>query len=380
MDADEVSRLRPSRLEISRSALRNNYDELSKLVAPAKLMPVLKANAYGHGMIECAKIFTEMGATCFCVAYVEEAIALRNGGVQGNILVMGGLSGEQIDLFIEHDLDITASSVGKLQRIEVASKRLGKKARVQLKIDTGMHRIGVNYKRADSMIEEAASCKNCNFVGAFSHFAKAEDPDLSYSKLQLQRFKDTLEVLEARLGDKLDENFVRHISNSGSTLQFKEAHLDFVRPGLALYGASPNPHQEAPVALSPAMTIRSEVCFFKVVNAGSGVSYGHTWTATKDTQIVTIPIGYGDGFPRRLGNKASALIRGKRYPIVGRVCMDQCMIDIGDDKAFNNDEVVLLGKQGDEEISLTEIAELLETDPREFLCQLNIRLPRLYVD
>ena len=375
----EMTLLRPSRIEIDLTALSNNFKQLSDFVSPATLMPVLKSNAYGHGLVECAALFSDLGARYFCVAYLEEALALRNAEIQARILPLGGISKGQIELFLEHDLDLTASSIDKLRAIETLASKTDRIARVHLKVDTGMNRIGIRDSNCSAFFAEAARCEHCEIVGLFSHFAFAESEDVSFSEQQLVNFLRCEKELREALGDRVSGSFACHISNSGSLLQLKSAHLGIVRPGLALYGSSPNRHQNPPVDLRPALTLRSEVCFFKVVKAGSGVGYGHTWKAEKDTRIVTVPLGYGDGYSRRLGNRGFVLIRGKRYPIVGTVCMDQFMVDIGTDgEAYNGDEVVLIGRQGSEEITLHEVADWLETDPREVLSQLNTRLPRVY--
>ncbi len=366
---------RPTRIDIDLDALMHNYSELKRHVAPARLMPVLKANAYGHGAVRCAKCLEDLGADYFAVAFLEEAIVLRDAGIRTPILAVGGISGRQAEGFIRYNVDITASSVDKLRRIDEVASKLGQRARIHLKIDTGMERIGTHYYNAESLFQAASEATSCDIVGIFSHLACAEQEDTRFSKLQFERFQELLTSFER----KFEKPVLRHIANSGGLLRFPQSHYDIVRPGLALYGFAPAPDLKDILDLRPVLTLRSEVVYFKVVEPGVGVSYDHSWKTSKQTRIVTVPIGYGDGYPRRLSNKAAVLIRGKKYPIVGTICMDQFMVDIGWDEAFLGDEVVLIGDQGDESISVCDLARTLETDPREVLCGLNARVPRTFL-
>lgn len=366
---------RPTAMEVDLDALSSNFRVLRERVAPAILMPVLKANAYGHGLVPCAHHLVRDGATCIGVAFLEEGAELRRAGIEVPILVFGGIFGEQIPNFLDYDLDLTASSVGKLQRIDEIAGRRGKRARVHLKIDTGMERIGVHYYSAQSLLDEALRTRNCEIVGIFSHFAAADEKDPSLTKLQLERFLECTDYYTRRA----DRPPLRHIANSGGVLQHPESHLDMVRPGLALFGVVPSDFLQNRLPLKPVMKLKSTVVFFKVVKKGAGVSYGHEWVARQDTRIVTIPLGYGDGFFRRLSNRGVVLIRGKRYPIVGRVCMDQLMVDLGPDgEAYNGDEVVLIGSQGAERITVEEVARDVGTIAHEIVVSTNMRVPRRY--
>lgn len=366
--------LRPTVIDIDLDCLVENLRIIRELAAPARVMPILKANAYGHGLAVCAEALESAGADAFGVAFLEEAVLLRKAGITIPILCLGGISGRQIDGFLQYNIDITASSVMKLEMVDERAAALGVKARVQLKVDTGMERIGVHYYSAESLFSKMVQCKHCECTGVFSHFATAEQEDLSLAKLQLERFLESLRFF--------DKNSLktppRHIANSGALLSMPESHLDLVRPGLILFGVSPALHLAPLLQTKRVLALRSEVSFFKVVEEGAGVSYDHLWHAPKQTRIVTIPAGYGDGYSRGLSNKGEILIRGKRYPIVGKVCMDQFMADIGWNTAYNGDEVVLIGRQGREEITVEEIAVLLNTDPRDVLCALNARVPRRF--
>lgn len=370
--------IRPTVMDVDLDALGRNFARIQKHVAPAEVMPIMKANGYGHGLVPCARVLEEAGARRFGVAFLEEGILLRRAGIRADILALGGVSGTQIDDFLDYNIEITASSVWKLQRIEECAKSRGVRARVQLKIDTGMERIGMHHYTAETLLEAAGKCTASDVVGLFSHFATAEQENLEFAHIQRARFEECLAYYD-RTGIIPP---LRHMSNSGAILQLPEARFDAVRPGLLLYGISPAAHLSPAVAalgLERVMSLRSEVVYFKVVQPGAGVSYDLTWTAPHQTRVVTVPIGYGDGYARRLSNRGSVLIRGKRYPIVGKVCMDQTMIDIGPEGvAYNGDEVVLLGRQGDEEITVEELSRLVETDPRDILCATNQRIPRRY--
>ncbi len=368
--------LRPTIMDVDLSALTENYRAIRQRIGGAKLMCVLKANAYGHGLIECARHFESLGAEYFGVALVEEGIELRRAGIGLPILVFGGIVGSQVRLFIDHDLEIAASSLFKLEAVESTARALNKRARVHLKIDTGMERLGVHSYSAAPLLEAALRCEWVDVVGIFSHFANADSADPQPTQEQLSAFLETVSFYQKR-----GLNYpIRHIANSAAVLQYPETALDMVRCGIALYGIYPHQRLASSLLLRPAMSLRSKVVYFKVVRAGAGVSYGHTWRATHDTRVVTVPIGYGDGLPRRLSNRGAVLIRGCRYPMIGNICMDQVMVNIGQAEAYNGDDVVLIGSQGSNSITVNELAELCETIPYEILTATNVRVPRRYVN
>lgn len=373
LSGDEIA-LRPTTAYIDLGALRANVEAVQRRVAPAKIMGIVKANAYGHGLIRIAKELVGFGVDALGVAFLEEGVRLRRAGVKAPILVLGGIIGNQIRYFIEHDLEITASSPYKLGQIEEVASAMKKRAKVHLKIDTGMERIGIHWDNADKLFEAAINAKSCDIVGVFSHLARSESKDKSYTKLQLERFLEATDFFRKRALPMPP----RHIANSGAILQCPEAFFEIVRPGLMLYGLYPSPEVERSVRLQPVLSLKTRVVYFKVVKKGSPVSYNGRWIAPEDTRVVTLPVGYGDGYSRGLSNKASVLIHGKRYPIVGAVTMDALMVDIGQDSAFNGDEVVLIGAQGDMSIRCEELAEILGTIPYEILTSINTRVPRRY--
>jgi alanine racemase len=368
--------LRPTLVEVDLARLTDNFLAIRQAVAPAKMMPILKANAYGHGLVEVARLMESLGADYLGVAVLEEGILLREKGIRTPILVLGGILGNQVPYFLRHDLTITASSVEKLWHVDEIAEQLGVTARVHLKIDTGMERIGVHYYTAESLLETAIKCRHIDVEGIFSHFANSDVVDLTYSHLQLERFHEVLSFYEKH---SLAPPRLRHIANSGGILQLPEATFDLVRPGLLLYGVYPSPEALRSVVVRPALSWKSRVVYFKVIQPGHPVGYGSTWQTDHPVRAVTIPVGYGDGYFRSMSNRSQVLIRGRKYPLIGRVSMDQIVVNIGWESAYNDDEVVLIGEMGSESITAEDLAGWAGTIPYEILTNINTRVPRLYV-
>jgi len=369
-----MDELRPTYLEVDLDRLAANYRAIAAHVAPAQVMPILKANAYGHGQVEVARLLERVGAPYLGVAYLEEGVRLRQHGVRTPVLVLGGIVGSQIPRFLEHDLTLTASSVDKLRAVDACAGAMKRTATVHLKIDTGMERIGVHWYNAETLLEDALGCRNVRVEGIFTHLANADSPDLVHARLQLERFAEVLRFYERRsLPPPL-----RHAANSGAILQLPESHLDLVRPGILFYGAGPSAEVPATVPVKQALRWATRVVFFKVVQPGHPVSYGSSWTPGALARVVTLPVGYGDGYVRAMSGKAQVLLRGKRYPVVGRICMDQVMVSVGWDSAYNGDEVVLLGGWDDGAIAIEEMAAWAGTIPHEVLTNINTRVPRVY--
>ncbi|MEK6221326.1 MAG: alanine racemase [Chloroflexota bacterium] len=367
--------LRPTFVTVNLENLTANFQTIQKHVGEAQVMPILKANAYGHGLVEVANHFVSIGVTdYFGVAYLEEGILLREAGIKVPILVMGGILGDQIPLFLSHNLTLTASSVEKLEQIDDEATEMGVTARVHLKIDTGMERIGVHYYSAENLLEASLTLKNTEVEGIFSHFANADAADLTSAKMQLERFNDVLKFYETR-GLAFP---MRHMANSGAVLQLPEANFDLVRPGILMYGVYPSNEVSHTIKVQPALSWTSKVVYFKVVQPNHPVSYGSSWKSDHMVRIVTIPVGYGDGYFRSTSNNSEVIIRGKRYPMVGRVCMDQFMVNIEWETAYNNDEVILIGESEGERISVEELADWAGTIPYEILTNINTRVPRIY--
>ena len=365
---------RPTRIRVDLDTLTFNLRSIRAHVG-VPVMAIVKANAYGHGLVPVAQHLQEQGVEQLGVAFVEEGIALRQAGITVPILVLGGIFGRQVAQFIAHDLEITVSSLDKLRQVEAAAEALGRKAVIHLKIDTGMERIGVHSYSARTFIEAAVASRWCVLKGLYSHLACADDPSSPMTLQQLERFLEACTHIE-RIGAPMP---LRHLANSGGVLHFPETRLDMVRPGILLYGVLPDPASQRTVDVRPVMSLTSQVVYFKVVKAGNPVSYGATWAPVDDTRVVTVPIGYGDGYPRALSSRGEVLIRGHRYPIVGRICMDQFMVDIGQDSAWNEDEVVLIGSQGGNAITAEALAQAAGIIPYEVLVGLNERIPREYL-
>ena len=250
------------------------------------------------------------------------------------------------------------------------------KAKVHLKIDTGMERIGVHYYTAEKFLEAAVKCINIRIDGIYTHLANSEVRDTSYTRTQLERFQEVLRFFEKHS----IEIPLRHIANSGAILQMPEANLDMVRPGIMLYGVYPSNEVEKTIFVQPALTWKSLVVYFKIIKAGHPVGYGLTWKPEHDIRAVTVPIGYGDGYLRSMSHRAEVLIRGKRYTVVGSISMDQIVVNIENDSAFNGDEVVLIGQDGSNKITVEELADWAGTIPYEILTNINTRVPRVYLN
>ena len=372
--SDEV--VRPTVAEINLDRISENYRAIEQFVAPARVMPVLKANAYGHGLLQVARHVVSLGASYLGVAVLEEGILLREAGIKVPILVLGGILGNQVPVFLKHDLTLTASSVEKLLQADEAAAAMGVQAKVHLKIDTGMERLGVHYYSADELLAVALTRSNCIVEGVFSHFANADSASLLSAREQLRRFNRVLDFYEKR---GLERPSLRHMANSGAILQLPESHFDIVRVGILLYGVYPSAGVSRTIRVRPALSWKSRVVYFKVVKPGHPVSYGSTWQSDHMVRVVTIPVGYGDGYFRGASGQAQVIIRGRKYPVIGRICMDQMMINIEWETAYNDDEVILIGQAGDERICVEDLAEWAGTIPYEVLTNINTRVPRVYV-
>lgn len=365
--------LRPTWAEVNLSRLSRNLAAIREKVAPARVMIVVKANAYGHGLAEVATHLATQ-ADYIGVAVLEEGILLRQLGIRAPILVLGGIWGDQVPEYLHHDLTLSASSVERLEQIDRVAGGMKCRARVHLKIDTGMERIGVHYYSAGSLQEAALRCRNLEVEGIFSHFANADASDLGHARLQMERFEQVCRFYEQHsLPTPL-----RHMANSAAILQLPGSSYDMVRPGIMLYGVYPAPQVTRSVLVQPALSWKSRVVYFKVVRPDHPVSYGSTWQSDHPVRMVTIPVGYGDGYFRSLSNRSRVLIAGRPYPQVGRICMDQMMINIEGDSAYNGDEVILIGEKDGESISAQDLADWAGTIPYEILTNINTRVPRIY--
>ena len=368
--------LRPTYVEVNLSCLATNLQAIRRKVAPARVMPVVKANAYGHGLVPVAKHLLAHEADALGVAILDEGIILRQAGITAPVLVLGGIQPEQVEAYLQHSLTLTVTSPENLQPIEQAAERLGVTAAVHVKVDTGMRRLGVPYTEADRLLGACLELPHVRLEGVFSHFANADAADLRDARRQLERFQLALGFFE-RHGVPRP---LIHMANSGAILQLPESYFDLVRPGIMLYGVYPSPQAQRTVKVTPALTWKTRPVLIKILPPHSPVSYGSTWQCDHAVRLLTLPLGYGDGYFRRLSNRGVVLVHGKRYPVVGRVCMDQVLVNLENDAADTMDEVVLLGEQDRAVITADELAELAGTIAYEILTNISARVPRVYVE
>ena len=361
-------------VEIDLSAIRHNIRALRSRIAPlARIMAVVKADAYGHGAIEVSKTALDSGATHLAVARIEEAIRLRNASITAPILVLEPLGAHALPAHIQYHLTATVSDVAGVQTLLAASSPI----QAHIKIDTGMGRIGLpfNSNGTIALIQELHKASHVHLEGIYSHFARADEANLSFTQQQLQEFLKLLDTLQAK-----EITFdIRHIANSAAAIRVPESHLNMVRLGISMYGHAPSGDVDVSfLHLQPAMTVKSHISHVKNVPAGFPVSYNSIYTTNEPTTLITIPIGYADGFHRSLSNQGHILYQGERYPIVGRVCMDQLMVDVKNTPVQIGDEVTIMGKDNYAQISAEEIATQIGTISYEVLCNFVARAPRIY--
>jgi alanine racemase len=365
---------RPTVACIDASALRANFAALRALVAPqVSMLAVVKADGYGHDAALVASVLAAAGASRFGVATVDEAIALRAAGITQPIVVLAGASVDAVDALVEYDLQVALidAHMARAFAHALGSRRLS----VHVKIDTGMSRLGVPPSGLGDVIDVLAGAPSLVVDGVFSHLADADDCRTPYADSQLQLFNEAIEVL-ARAG--ITPPWV-HLSNSVASLTRPDMHFNLVRPGIALYGVTPA--GAANVALKPVMSLRTRIWQLKSVPAECAVSYGQTFVTRRPTRIAVLPIGYADGYGRALSNKGQVLVRGRRAPIIGRVCMDLTLVDVTDIPAVEpNDEVVLWGSDGGASLDVAEVGAWQDTIGYEVLTRLGKRVPRRLVE
>ncbi len=368
-------------VEIDLEALRHNVSAIrNKLQPRTKILAVVKANAYGHDSSLVAPVLDRSGVDAFGVATPWEGKALKKLGIKKPILLLVQALPQEAEKVVEAGLEASVCTLDLAEALSRAASRLARSlkrpsltANVHIKVDTGMGRLGIFPQDVLPFMEKVSRLPHLRIKGIFSHFPLSY-PDKQFSLDQIKMFNRTLTDLEGRgLG-----GFCRHMANSTSLLSFPESHLDMVRPGLILYGLYPHPAHQRHISLKPVLTLKTRVDYLKRVPAGTGISYGHTFRTKKPTLIATLPVGYGDGYLRRLGNQAEVLLHGKRVPVVGVVCMDACMVDAGKIKnARIGDEVVLIGRQGKDIITVEEIAKKLNTINYEVTTLITQRVRRV---
>jgi alanine racemase len=367
----------PTRALIDRLAFRHNLSCVRSYCAGSvKVMAVVKADAYGHGVIELSRVALTAGAGALAVARVDEALAIREAGITAPILVFELPPEPMVESALAARVDLTAGTAAGAVSISRCAGRLGRKAVVHAKVDTGMGRLGFHWATAAREIEAAVRLPRLELAGVYSHFATAEDPDKRFAQIQVERFIEVVESLR-RKGIAVP---LRHMANSGAIVTMPDAHFDMVRPGIMLYGYMPAHGVEERFPVRPVLTLRSAIAQVKTVEQGTPVSYGGRYVTASRTAIATVPIGYADGYARRLTGHAQALVKGKRYPVVGTICMDHCMLDCGPDPDCGpGDDVVLIGRSGEASISAWDVADALGTIPYEVTCQISPRVRREFL-
>lgn len=362
-------------VEVDLQAVRDNVRALRSLTGPATLfMAVVKADGYGHGAVPVARAALEAGADRLGVATVEEAVALRAAGITAPIQVLSEPPDSSVEEILDHRIVATVTTLefaGALARAAVAR---GTDAAVHLKVDTGMNRIGVRAEEAPAFARAMMAFPGLRLEGTFTHFATADVPGDWDFGAQLERFRRAIDAMRT---ERIDPGIV-HAANSAATILEPASHFSMVRCGIALYGLHPSDATRARIGLRPAMAVKARAVLVKRIGLGEGVSYGLTWRASSPTRIATLPLGYADGVHRVLSNRMSVLVGGARCPQVGRVCMDQLMVDVGAAPVARGDEFVLVGEQGDEAILLDELAQAAGTINYEMACAFGMRLERLY--
>jgi alanine racemase len=382
----QQSPLRPTHVVINLSQLRRNLEAIRAKVSPAKVLVMLKANAYGHG-IDGVAPYIEPFVDAIGVAVLDEGIHLREIGITKPILVAGGTLPAHVPSYLEHNLTLTVSSVDVLEAAEVVSWAAGRPIKVHLKIDTGMERAGVRWYEAEPFLEQSLHCTHLDIEGIYTHFANSETLEtpgmqrkagFSYASTQLERFKDVLRFYEHR---NLPPPPLRHMANSAAILNLPESYFDMVRPGVMFYGVYPDDEALRSVQIAPALTWKSQVVYSKLTLPGNPVSYGSLWVSDRPVRTVTIPCGYADGYFRRMTNQPKMLVNGKKYQQVGRICMDQCMLSLEADNAGVGDEVILLGtaSASGETIRAEDLAAWAGTNPYEVMTNISARVPRVFV-
>ncbi len=364
---------RPTWAEVNLGNLAHNFNQIKKLLAPeVKIMVCVKADAYGHGLVPVSKKLVSCGVDYLGVASIDEGIKLREAGINVPILILGLILKKDILPVFKYRLTTTVCDEELASALNNKAKLKGEPINVHIKVDTGMGRIGVLHQDAEGLVKRIHKLKFINIEGIFTHFAFA-DMNKDFTSYQIGLFN--------RLIHKLNKEGIHiplvHAANSMGVIDYDNSHFNMVRPGLVIYGLYPK--KDLKINLKPVLSLKTKVLFVKRLPKGYGISYGHDYVTKNDTTIVTLPIGYGDGYPRNLSNRAPVLIGGERFKISGRICMDQIMSDVGDFKARVGDEAVLIGSQGKNRITAEELALLCDTIPYEIVCGLGSRVPRVYI-
>ncbi len=359
---------------ISTSNIRHNFKRIKELAPKSGVMAIVKANAYGHGMINVSKILVEDGVDYLGVAFIDEAIELRKNKIKSKIVVLVPESPEEAHLFVKHNIEAAVSSLEFVKALSASATSQKKIAKIHIYIDTGMSRDGVYTNEALYFVRKCSEMSNIKLVGICTHFSTSGS-DLEFANYQLEKFKKVIKELK---NNKFWFKYV-HASNSSAIVNLPESQFNLVRPGIAIYGYISDPELADIYDVLPVMELKSKVIAVRGIVKGDSVGYGREFVSKKDTKIATISIGYGDGYFKNLTNKANCIIKSKKYQIVGTVCMDECMVDVGMDDVKVGEDVVLIGKRGNEEITVDELAVKVGTIPYEITTALSARVPRVFI-
>ncbi len=372
---------RATRAEIDLTAFRHNLQNLRKYLDPqTRIMAVVKADAYGHGAIPCARIAVENGADYLGAGVIEEGIELRENGLNAPILILGSIFPDEAEDLVRHNLATILCTRPLAQALSKEAEKQDKTVSVHIKVDTGMNRLGISPENLPALLDQVRNLKNLKIEAVSTHFSSADDEDLSVTQAQLEEFQTALTILQK---EGVHTPIV-HCANTSALFKFPESHFNMVRPGLILYGVLPSPSLRPVIdqgenPFQPVMQWKSQIILVKPIAKGQPLSYSRSFTTQRDSLIATLPIGYADGLHRMLSNKMDVLIRGRRAPQVGNICMDMILIDVTDIPDVQaGDEVVIFGRQGDEMISVEELAVKGKTIPYEILCSVSKRVPRIY--
>jgi len=369
--------MRSTIARIDLGAVRHNLAHIRRKAPGMDVLAMVKANAYGHGMLAVSRHLQDLDVDMLGVAFVDEGVHLRYAGVHKPIMILTPIAAAEADAVVLHKFASVVCDIGQARALSDAARRANNVASVHIYVDTGMHREGVSPQDAPAFIEDLAALPNLALDGICTHFATSDEAGSEFLGYQLSTFRTLVSELSAR-----GRSFVHvHAANTGGIWQLADGPWTMVRPGLSLYGYA---HSDTDQNLRPVLSLHTKVLSSRMIAAGESVSYGRRWTSQRDTTIVTIPIGYGDGYMRGLTGAAWCLIRGKRYPIVGTICMDECMVDVGTDVVTIDDPVVLIGEQQDsnariEKIDAREVAVWAGTIPYEITTAISARVPRQYV-
>jgi len=362
--------------EIHLDHLLCNLEQIRHRVAPADVMTVVKANAYGHGAVPVSRKLVQAGVKYLAVARVAEARELRQAGISQPILIFGRLFPDELEIAVRLDAAVTVTDERDLDLLSAVARRTGQTVNVHLNIDTGMGRVGVRYEQAVQLIHRLDGLPGVALKGIYTHFATADEKDKSFAYQQIERFRSVIGQSLAGLSERP----LIHAANSGAILDLPEAGFDLVRAGIALYGHYPTTETTESIALKQVMTLKTKIGLLRRLPANTPISYGRRYYTTRETTIAVLPIGYADGIPRSFTNHGQVMIRGGLYPVAGTITMDQIMIDVGDDPVREGDDVIFWGDTADGRLQCTQVAAVIGTIPYELCCGVSARVPRIYVD